>query len=63
MTSFKEIENSLRNTFDSYEEICLTNSRKVLKAFHEAGVNETCFNSTTGYGYGDYGRDVIEKVL
>lgn len=62
MTSFKEIENSLRNTFDSYEEICLTNSRKVLKAFHEAGVNETCFNSTTGYGYGDYGRDVIEKV-
>lgn len=56
--------NSLEATLDFqyYEYICLVNSEKVLSAFHNNNVSEVNFNSTTGYGYGDIGRDTIEKV-
>jgi cystathionine beta-lyase family protein involved in aluminum resistance len=36
---------------------------KVLNAFKNNNVSEGAFNSTTGYGYNDYGRDVIEKIF
>ena len=38
------------------------NSIKVLKAFSDNNISETHFNTTTGYGYNDIGRDTIEKV-
>ena len=38
------------------------NSEKVLNAFIKMQVAETDFNATTGYGYNDIGRDVIEKI-
>ncbi len=49
--------------FKKIDEICFYNSGKVLKAFQSNSVSETHFNSTTGYGYNDEGRDVIEKVF
>ena len=33
-----------------------------MDAFSSCGVNEACFNATTGYGYGDLGRDTLEEV-
>ena len=36
---------------------------KVLKAFQDANISDVHFNSTTGYGYSDIGRDAIEKVF
>ena len=45
------------------EKICEYNSNKVLKAFQDNGVSEVDFGSTTGYGYGDIGREKIEKVF
>ncbi len=57
---FEKLEKQL--DFAYYEDICLFNSEKVLRAFKEENVSESCFNSTTGYGYGDLGRDVIESV-
>ena len=39
------------------------NSEKVLNAFRENRISEIHFNSTTGYGYNDIGRDAIEKVF
>ncbi len=56
------IENSLSNEFSKIDEICLINSKKVLDAFHDAGVCEGAFNGTTGYGYNDLGREIIENV-
>ena len=56
------IEKSLTNEFNQIDEICLINSKKVLDAFHDAGVCEGAFNGTTGYGYNDLGRDIIEMV-
>ncbi|MBQ8959974.1 MAG: methionine gamma-lyase family protein [Ruminococcus sp.] len=36
---------------------------KVLKAFSDNRVSEQCFYGSTGYGYGDVGREVIDKVF
>ena len=56
-------EKELSEEFEKAEEICEFNSEKVLKAFQENRVNEADFGSTTGYGYGDIGREKIEKVF
>ena len=58
-----EMERECLEQFKLIDDICFYNSEKVLKAFQENSVSETHFNSTTGYGYNDTGRDVIEKVF
>ena len=57
-----ELEQACLEQFKLVDDICFYNSEKVLKAFQENSVSETHFNSTTGYGYNDIGRDVIEKI-
>ena len=57
-TSEKEIKKEL----EKIDNIVFYNSKKVLDAFRENSVSEYHFNSTTGYGYNDCGREVIEKV-
>ena len=52
----------LKDIFDKIDEIEEFNSRKVLDAFIENSVSESDFNSSTGYGYNDMGRDKIEDV-
>lgn len=59
----EESENELKEIFKSLDKRCSYFSEKVLNAFQKCGVSESCFNSTTGYGYGDYGREVIEKIF
>ena len=58
-----EAEKSCKEEFDKINKLCELNSLKVLKAFNNNHVSEIHFNSTTGYGYNDIGRDVIEKVF
>lgn len=58
----KSAENKLINVFNNIDDVCFYNSQKVIKAFWQASISENDFNSTTGYGYGDIGRDKIEKV-
>jgi len=55
-------ENELQEEYKKVDEICMYNSMKVLNAFSNNNISETHFNSTTGYGYNDIGRDTIEKV-
>ncbi len=38
------------------------NQQKMLAAFIEAGVSESHFAASTGYGYGDRGRDALDVV-
>ena len=45
---------------DATAEYC---GAKVLKAFSDNKVSEPCFYGSTGYGYGDMGREVIDKVF
>ena len=58
----KKVELEISGEFKKIDEICEYNSLKVLSAFRNNKVSETHFNSTTGYGYNDLGREVIEKV-
>ena len=57
-----EYEKEIKEELNNVDEIVFKNSMKVLNAFQKEGVSEYHFNSTTGYGYNDIGRDVIEKV-
>lgn len=55
----KKIEDELKEI----DKIVYSNSKKVLEAFHKEKVLTTDFNSSTGYGYNDIGRDKVEKVF
>lgn len=57
------IEEKLKDEFKKIEKQEEANSKKVLNAFREEKVSETDFNSTTGYGYNDEGRDKLERVF
>ena len=56
-------KNELKPIFEEIDKNSFENSKDVLDAFHKYEVSENCFNSTTGYGYGDVGREVIEKIF
>jgi len=58
----KQVEIEIEKQFKEIEEICEYNSMKILQAFQKYQVSDMHFNQTTGYGYGDVGRDVIEKI-
>lgn len=59
----KEVENECQSVFEKINEIEEYNTLKVLKAFQKNRISDIHFGSTTGYGYGDIGRDTIEKVF
>ncbi len=59
----KQAEEALKEQFLSRDEITEYNQNKVLKAFIDNNVSESCFGVTTGYGYDDKGRDTLERVF
>lgn len=59
----KKVEKDLAPIFKSVEEVEEYNSLKVLSAFQKYNLSEMHFNGTTGYGYGDIGRDTIENIF
>lgn len=73
MSSFFDIDNDIleasnvaldmcKDMFAKIEEITEYNQLKVQKAFIDNGVSESHFNASTGYGYGDRGRDCLDAV-
>ena len=58
----ERVENKLQDKFMEVEKIAEYNQYKVLKAFQKNRVSEIHFVSTTGYGYNDAGRDIVESV-
>ena len=52
----------IREEVQYYDEIREYNQLKVLNAFHEERVSDSMFGMTTGYGYGDQGRDKLDAV-
>ena len=55
-------ESECLDEFKKVDNICEYNSSKVLTSFHKNNLVESHFNSTTGYGYNDIGRDIIEDI-
>lgn len=55
-------EETLREKFAAIDAIALRNQEKVLNAFKEERIALRHFAPSTGYGYGDEGREVLGKV-
>ena len=58
-----EVEEELKTQFEKVDKIKEENSLKVLMAFQKYNLSDMHFGMTTGYGYGDVGRDIIEKIF
>ena len=58
----EKIEERIKPVLERVTEIVLYNQWKVLKAFQEHKVADFHFAESTGYGYDDVGREVLEKV-
>jgi|GEM_PF-3522464 len=58
-----KVEKELEDIFRGTDKITEQNSLKVLEAFQKYSLSEMHFGSTTGYGYGDIGRDTIEDIF
>lgn len=56
------IENELTKDFFYIDKIYERNQLKVLKSFIDLKISESHFIESTGYGYNDLGRDVIEEL-
>ena len=56
-------EDACKEEFKKIDDRAFNNSLKVLSSFHKNRINESHFNSTTGYGYNDLGREAIEEVF
>lgn len=59
----KTSEMELSDKFKEIDELAYKNSKKVLEAFQKYNVSQAHFNSTTGYGYDDLGRDTLENIF
>ena len=57
-----ECENELEHEFKKIDDNKFFFSEQVLNSFKKNNLSENAFNSTTGYGYNDLGREIIEKV-
>lgn len=52
-----------KSEFNYIDEITEYNQQKMLKAFIDNGVSESIFAESTGYGYNDRGREIIDRVF
>lgn len=59
----RQVEEDIKPVFEEINKTCEYNSAKVLNAFQKNKISDMHFNQTTGYGYGDIGRDTCEKVF
>jgi len=59
----EKAELELQEKFKEIDALEFHNSKKVLNAFKKNRLSESHFTATTGYGYNDIGRDVIEQIF
>jgi cystathionine beta-lyase family protein involved in aluminum resistance len=57
-----EAEAALAQNFAAIDKVAYENTCRVMEAFKEERVSDACFAGTTGYGYDDRGREVLDRV-
>lgn len=57
-----QVEMGLWERFAEIDAVAQENTLRVMAAFQDQRVTEGCFAGTTGYGYDDMGREVLDKV-
>ena len=55
-------ERELAPVFAKIDEVSFENTNKIMDAFREHRVAATNFDTTSGYGYDDRGRDVLDRI-
>ena len=55
-------ERELADIFAAIDEVSRYRTEKLLDIYRENRVSEGLFAASTGYGYGDRGRDTIDKI-
>ena len=55
-------QKGLAGRFCEIDQVAEKNTRKVMEAFQNNRVSDACFAGTTGYGYDDLGREVLDKI-
>ncbi|HIR26683.1 MAG TPA: methionine gamma-lyase family protein [Candidatus Choladousia intestinigallinarum] len=58
----EKILESLKERFEKIDERAEYNQLKVIRAMQECRVSAECFQTSSGYGYNDLGRDTLEEV-
>ena len=58
----EQAENDAQKVFAQIDEVKQLNQLKVIKAMQENKLSDSHFNGTTGYGYDDRGREVLDSV-
>ena len=58
-----EAEGKLAQRFSEIDRVSFANTQKVMDSFREHRVSEGMFQSTSGYGYDDRGRDVLDEIF
>ena len=63
LTAAESAEKKAQSVFNKIDGTCRLTSEKVLKAFIDNRVSDMHLKGTTGYGYGDDGRDKLDEVF
>lgn len=58
----EEAGKEIREVFRRIDTVAERNTRKVMEAFQDNRVSDSCFAGTTGYGYDDLGRETLDKI-
>lgn len=58
----EEAEKEIHEVFRRIDAVAERNTRKVMEAFQDNRVSDSCFAGTTGYGYDDLGRETLDKI-
>ena len=58
----KLAEDACREQFREIDRVAEINTRRVMEAFQDKRVSDSCFAGTTGYGYDDLGRDTLDQI-
>ncbi len=56
------VEKEIKEAFDDIDSVTEYNQLKVIKAMQNNNLSDSHFAGTTGYGYDDRGRDVLDAV-
>lgn len=62
ITIYEKAMDEIKDKFVEIEEVKESNTIKILDAFQNERVSEAHFQNTSGYGYGDLGRDGLDRI-
>ena len=57
-----QAEREMSDFFAEIDRISFENTKKIMDSFKEHRVSEAVFNPTSGYGYNDRGREVLDEI-